>query len=139
MSFPSWFGSRGRLRERSGIGKAYHADKTLRSILATWRLRGSLARDAVEVQRGARGEDEPVARLVDQPESTEPRQGVVRVFWADVVVGAVADKLIDRPGALIVGVEETVQNTPIVAVVGFFDSVRLLYGDGILCVGVAGL
>jgi hypothetical protein len=78
------------------------------------------------MQRGACGEDEPVARLVDQPDATEPHEGIVRVFRRDVFAGAVADKLIDRPRPLVVGVEEPVHDAPIVHVLGFYGWVRLL-------------
>lgn len=86
--------------------------------------------DLVEVQGGARGVDEIVARAVDQPDSTQPHEGVVRVFRRDVFVGAVADKLAHRLRPLIVRVEQPMQDAPIVGVVRFDRWVRLLCGHG---------
>src|ERR1700722_3916967 len=91
---------------------------------------GRSGHNLVVVQGRPRGEDELVACLMDQPDATEPHQGVVSVFGSDVAVGAVADQLVHGPRPLVVRVDQPGQDTPIVHVVRLDHWVRLLYGHG---------
>lgn len=101
---------------------------------ATWRSDGS-GRDLIHVQRGACREDEPIARLMDEPNATEPREGVVRVFRRDVFAGPVPDKLVHGPRPLIVRVDEPGHHAPVVHVVRLYCWVRLLLHRKVLPFG----
>lgn len=92
-------------------------------------------RDLVVVQRGPRRVDEIVCRAVDQPQSAKASDRVERVRPADVFASAVTDKLIDCPRALIVWVEESDHDAPIVRVVRLDRWVRLLLHRKVLPFG----
>jgi hypothetical protein len=80
--------------------------------------------DLVEVQRRPRGEDKAVRRAVDQPDADKPRDRVQRVLAGSTGVGAITDKLIDRPRPLVVRVKEPVHHSPVVHVVRLDSGIR---------------
>jgi hypothetical protein len=110
----------------SGGHPSRKADRGSVTSDRTWRSLPQSGSDLINVQRGTCREDEAVRRAVDQPCSYKPGDRFESVLSADVLVRTVADKLIDRPRPLVVGVEEPVHDAPIVHVLGFYGWVRLL-------------
>jgi hypothetical protein len=95
-------------------------------LLFAFRVMARSRRDLVVVQGGACGEHEAVRRLVDQPGSDEPCDRFDGVLRGRTGVRAVADKLVHRPRALIVRVDQPDHHAPVVTVVRLDHWVRLL-------------
>src|ERR1700728_5144506 len=74
--------------------------------------------DLLEADRGAGSEDEVVRGAVDQPGSLQPADGVDGGYCAP----ALADELVDGERPLFVGVDEQLEDCPVV--------VDLFFGGG---------